>query len=137
MKLKEFNAANIQSNKPASTTPFIQVNTKTGLFNINRAACEVVGVKNNDQLQFLQDEENPEEWFVEKVKKDGFVIREKEAIGKGNLFNSTALARLIFKSVNCEYYSGRILIGEQVKELKGRNVFRLVTSSINAYRGEE
>lgn len=136
MKLKVFNTTNVQQLREVSKTPFLQVNLKTGLFNINKAACELIGLSHNDQVQFMQDEDDAEKWYIEKVKSDGFIIREKENVGTGKLFNSTTIARLIFSSVNCEYKSGRILLGEKVTSLKGRTVYELVTASLNKYRHE-
>lgn len=129
MKLKAFNTTNIATSKV--TAPYIQVNTVTGLFNINKSAADKIGLKDNDLIQFLQDEEQPDEWYIEKVKENGFQVRYKENVGGGLLFNSTILSRLIFKSVNCEMKSGRIYLGEKTDNMRGRNVFNLVTASLN------
>lgn len=137
MKLKVFNTTNVKVLNKKEPVPFLQVNNKVGLFNLNKTLSELLELKHNDQVQFMQDEEEPERWFIEKVKADGFVVREKENMGKGVLFNSMGLARLIFQSVKCEYKSGRILLGEKVTSLKNRTVYELVTASLNAYKGEK
>ncbi|HMO32333.1 MAG TPA: hypothetical protein PKE63_02855 [Lacibacter sp.] len=134
MKLKVFNMGTVRNQQRTAKIPFVQVNAKAGVFTINRAAAELIGVTDGDQVQFLQDEEDPAAWYIEKVKTGGFTIRFKESAGL--LFNSTELARIIFESVNCKYKSGRMLLGDRVNSLKGRIMFTLVTASLNAYKGE-
>jgi len=129
MKLKTFNTINVASLSSKIQKPFIQVNAKTGLFNINNAACELMGLKDNDMIQFHQSEEEPSDWYLEQVKKDGFVIRNKENVGKGNLFNSTKICRMIFDSIAYEGKSGRIYIGEQITVNK-QKLWTLITSSL-------
>jgi hypothetical protein len=77
MKLKVFNTTNITSISNRDKKPFIQVNNKVGIFNINNSAADLLDLKDGDMVQLLQDEENPEDWFIEKVKEDGFVVRDK------------------------------------------------------------
>jgi|LakMenEpi03Aug12_release.lakeMendotaPanAssembly.Ray.scaffolds.fasta_scaffold1068438_1 hypothetical protein len=125
MKLKTFNAENTFSQR--QTKPFIQVSQKTGLFGFNKAVNEILELKSGDQIQFHQDEENPDEWYIEKVKQGGFTLRDYKA--KSLLFNNTTLARKIFESVECEKRSGRLIIGEQVKVGK-QTFFTLITASL-------
>jgi hypothetical protein len=131
MKLKTYNTTNIQTLSNQLRKPYLQVNTTTGLFNINKEAAELIGAGDGDQIQFHQDEDEPLDWYIEKVKKDGFVIRFKENVGKGFLFNSSKLARKIFDSVNCTEKSGRIFIGEEIIEGK-QKLFTLVTAHLTA-----
>ena len=70
-------------------------------------------------MQLLQDEDDPENWYLQVVKSDGFVLREKQSGNYKNLvFASTALVRLVFESVAYEGKSGRVLIGEPIKHGK-------------------
>lgn len=113
MKLKEFNTENTKAR--VDGLPSIGVNQTTGLFNINRFACEKIGLGNNDQVVFLQDEETPENWYLEKVKDKGFTCRIKENVTSGRLFNNVSIARQIGISVKIDG-SYRILIaGEPTK----------------------
>ena len=110
MRTKTFN--------PTSTptrvwrAPAIGVTLKTGVFTLNRAAINKLDLKHGDMVQFHQDEDNPEDWYIEKVKANGFVLREA---GKScNLvFNSKPLALSIFESVAYEKSGGRMPIGEE------------------------
>ena len=128
MKLKTFNTTNVQS-LGRTQSPFFQVNSSTGLFNINKTAAELIGLKDNSQIQFHQSEDDPADWYVEVVKTDGFVVRYKENVGKGFLFNSTKLCRLILDSIAYTGNSGRIYIGESVKNGK-QILFTLITAKL-------
>lgn len=125
MKLKTFNTENTYSQRESK--PFILVSQKTGLFGFNRGAYEAIGLKAGDQVQFHQNEENREEWFIEKVKQGGFTVRNYKE--KSLLFNNTTLARTIFNSVGAEGGSGRLIIGEQVKFGK-QSFHTLITASL-------
>ena len=91
--------------------PALGVTSRTGVFTLNRAAINKLDLKPGDMVQFHQDEDNPEDWYIEKVKSNGFVLREA---GKNNLcFNSKPLALSIFESVAYEKPTGRMPIGEE------------------------
>lgn len=126
MKLKTFNTQNIQPTR--SSSPFIGINTKTGVFAINRTAAEAIGIKDGDQVQFHQEEDSPENWYIEKVKDGGFTVRLANDRGI-LLFNNTTLSRMIFASVECESVSGRVLVGEAIKSGK-QTLSTLITASL-------
>lgn len=67
MKLKR-----IESKTKRSTKPFISLNLK-GVLNFSTNAAENV-VKNNEHIQFFQDENNPESWYIH-FAEDGLKIR--------------------------------------------------------------
>ena len=91
--------------------PAIGVTLRTGVFTLNRAAINKLDLKSGDMVQFHQDEDSPEDWYIEKVKGNGFVLREA---GKSSLcFNSKPLALSIFESVAYEKPTGRMPIGEE------------------------
>lgn len=127
MKFKTFNTTNVINAREQK--PSIGINSKVGLFNFNKAACESIGLKDGDQVQFHQNEDDETEWFLEKVKKDGFILREKTNVTSGLLFNSTALARKIFDSVTYTGVGGKVIVGENVTVDK--KIFHtLVTASL-------
>lgn len=129
MKLKTFNVLNVQSLSSRVQKPYIQANSKTGLLNVNHAAIELIGLQDGDQIQFHQSEDEPSDWFLEKVSDNGFVLRDKEKLGKNILFNSTKIVRMIFDSVAYVGGGGRIYIGEEVKHGKTK-LFTLITASL-------
>ncbi|WP_407512843.1 hypothetical protein, partial [Elizabethkingia miricola] len=60
MKLKQFSKTYERSNRP-----MIRLNKKTGLFTINGACVEKIGLDpEKDLLQFFQDEDSPKDWYV-------------------------------------------------------------------------
>jgi hypothetical protein len=125
MKLKTFNTENTYSQRESK--PFILVSQKTGLFGFNKAVNQLLALKAGDQLQFHQDEENPDEWYLEKVKQGGFTLRDYKE--KSLLFNNTTLARKIFESVECEKRSGRLIIGAELKVGK-QTLHTIITASL-------
>lgn len=135
MKLKVFNSVTVPKVNTKGRVGFISVYFKSGVFSINKPAAAHLGLKENNQVQLLQNEDEPQNWYLEKVTSNGFVLRSSKDSG-ALLFNSCPMAAELRAAVNCKNKSGRILIGERVTALKGRNVYELVTAALNAYRGE-
>jgi len=125
MKLKTFNSTNVQHLR--SGKPYLHCNSKTGLITINTQAAEIIGIKTDDMIQFHQSEDEPSEWYVEAVKKDGFLVRQKDDYGF--LTNSTRIVQMIFASVEYIGTGGRLYIGEQVKFGK-QNLITLITAGL-------
>lgn len=123
MKLKIFNQANAGSNVRASK-PFFTF-SKHGSVSITREAARILGIKANDQVQFYQDEDVPENWYVGIVKKDGFVVRQMTS-DTGLVFNAANVKRLLFDSVNYVGNTGRVYIGEKI-EFQKQTLYTLVT----------
>ncbi len=124
MKLKEFNEETCTQLR--STLPSLGINFKTGLFNFNKTACDLLGLKNNDQVIFLQDEDEPQCWYVEKVKSKGFMVREKSNVSTGVLFNNSNLAKQIKENVDADSKSARILIAGKATEAEKRKLWGLL-----------
>lgn len=124
MKLREFNAENTRNTRSGS--PAIGVNQKTGIFNCNKLAAEKLHLKNNDQVAFHQDEDAPENWYIEKVKTGGFVVRTKD---EGPiLFNNSALARQIGEALSISG-SYRMLVAGEPTKVEKRNLYGLLIRS--------
>lgn len=127
MKLRTFNATNIQKGTK-NLKPFIYINAVSGVISMNRGACDMLGVREGDGVQMPQDEDDPENWFIEKSKKDGFILR-----GNGNktamMFNCSGLVRQICKSMGYTGRGARIHIGEEVTFGK-LTMFTLITAPL-------
>jgi hypothetical protein len=128
MKLKEFNAENTISTR--TSAPVIGMNLKNGLFNINREVCDLIGLGDGDSVVFHQDQEDEQNWYLEKVKEKGFSVRKKENVTKGVIFNNTTLARAIAKSVAFEGASGRLLVAGKFTEFQRRKLWGIITTSL-------
>ncbi len=127
MKLKTFTPDNCKVVKKSGVAA-VGMNLKTGLFNMNKVAADLIGLKSGDSVLISQDEENPEDWYIEKVE-NGFVVRNKVNVGTGVLFNNATIVRAIAESVGCKK-SGRILVAGVPTEFEGRTLFGLLTSSL-------
>lgn len=129
MKLKEFNSENtvtVRSDKPS-----LHINTKTGLFNFSKAACDLLNIKDGDRIAFYQDEEEPTDWYIEKVTTEkGFPLRAKDNITKGLLFSNTTMARAIVFSVK-EIVSGKVAIATEPTKIGNRKLWALLTAGFN------
>ena len=127
MKLRTFNQTTVRKGTKIGK-PFIHLNTKTGLIVINKTGQKIIGIQAGDQVQFHQDENEPQNWYIEKVGKDGFAIRQNLNSTSVN-FNSTALVRSIMNSLECVKKSARIHIGEELTYGK-QTFFALITAPL-------
>jgi hypothetical protein len=125
MKLKSFTPENTHSQRKG--TPSIHLNGKTGLIAISKCAAEKLNLKKGELLCFHQDEEEEQDWYIEKVKEGGFYFREYKS---GFMVNSTALVRKIFESVVFERESGRILLAGQPTKLGARTMHGLLVNCL-------
>jgi hypothetical protein len=110
--------------------PCISINVKVGLFRLNPEAQKLVNLQDGDQIVFLQDEEDPANWYLEKVKEKGFVLRMKETAGKGLVFNNIAVGRQIAESVAFTGKSGKCLIAGEATEFKKRQLWGVITGTM-------
>lgn len=127
MKLKEFNIENCGSNV-RSTLPAVSFDFKVGAARVNREACLLVGLKEGDQVKFHQDLEEPENWYLEKVKSGGFELR-KHA-GPSLMFNSSRLAKRVAESVAFDGRSGRCLVAGQATVVEKRKLYGIITGRL-------
>lgn len=126
MKLKEFNPENSVSVKGVILTPAVGINSRSGIFNFNKPACELIGVKNADRLLILQDEDDPENWYIEKAA-TGFVLREKIKITKGLVFFNTSVAKKLQSSLGIKKDGFRMLLSGQPTLVGKRKLFGLLS----------
>ena len=129
MKLKSFSPENLPNQRVSK--PQIGLNQTNGTVRFNKAVVEQIAIDDKDQVKFHQDEEEPGDWYVEVVKENGFPLRSKSsATGEGGLvLQSTALVRKIFDSINYNFVSGNVTVGEPVKNNK-QLLFPLITSQL-------
>ena len=129
MKLKTFSPENLPNSR--SLKPVIGLNQKSGTLRFNSAFVEKLGLKPDSMVQYHQDEDEPSDWYIEIVKKDGFILREKSGqTGAGGLvMQSTALVRKIFDSISFIGLAGNISAGEQV-QVAGKKLWPLITIAL-------
>lgn len=130
MKLKEFNPENCIPEK-SGKSPMISMSTKSGVFSFNRPACLLMGLKSGDHVVMHQDEETPENWYLEKVGKGkGWEIRGKADENSALLFNNAKLAREIAGSVEFKKISGRMLVAGQPTKYEKRQLWGVLTVNL-------
>ena len=64
---------NTVSSKPKGLLT-IRMNSKHGTIAISQELCRLMGVHEGSQVKFHQDKNEPENWFIERVQKDGFEV---------------------------------------------------------------
>jgi hypothetical protein len=130
MKLKEYNPAN---SKPVATPrahpASLRLDTKTGRFLFNKTASELMGLKDKCKIVILQDENEPEDWYLEVVKDRGFVISSRDRQSE-SVFNNTVIARKIAESVGYNGRNGRMLIAGQPTIIGDRTLWGILTINL-------
>jgi hypothetical protein len=96
MKFKTFNATNVVAAPKKEKTASISCWSKSGSFRFNKTAIDLLQLKIDEQLEFAQDEEKPENWYLMKTKENGFVVVDK----KGYSIQNSKLAKLMLASMN-------------------------------------
>jgi len=87
--------------------------------------------RGGDFVIFHQDEEDPENWFIEKAAKGkGWEVRIKEEVQSGVLFNNSKLAREIAASVAYTKPSGRMLVAGKPTKFEKRILWGLLTNNL-------
>jgi hypothetical protein len=114
MALELFNAETLPAHdRNSQNYPVIAIDYKNGLFRINKLACEMIGLKPNDKLQFAKDKDNPNLWFMNKAD-NGYPLKERKNISGGLVFGNTTLARRILASGGVtEGKSGKVKVNSQ------------------------
>lgn len=131
MKLQTFNTKNCQSSSGRQSKPSIGLNTKNGVFRLNKSACELIGLKEKHSITFHHDEESEGDWYLEIVKEDGFELRpQNKTINNVLVFNSSTLARKIAESVAFEKETGTIYLPKSPVKHDKRTLWPLLTASL-------
>lgn len=72
----------------------------------------MLNLKHGDNISFAYDEEE-EQWYVFKSKKDGWKLRQKDEESRYLSFNNVAICKKIADSVAYEGKSGRLPFGTE------------------------
>jgi len=120
-----------------SSAPSISINVKSGLFNINPAALELMGIDisvGGGKLKFHNDDESPADWYISVAPAhdtDSFELRVNGKLGKGLYFNNVTLAKAITGSVDFEEASCRVAIAKEPTDLEGvGKVWVMITAGL-------
>lgn len=124
MKLKSFNAHNAASSK-YSRLPSVNIGYTSGIIYFNESAKQLTNIKAGDKIEFLQDEDNPKDWYLAKSE-NGFEVRDKKK-SKGVLVQSSKIVKELLHSIDV-YKPATMRIAEAIP-FDGRKLFPIITKS--------
>jgi hypothetical protein len=131
MNLKEFNIENCKPSRGLKTSPpaAVSMSTDKGLFILNKEAVALIGLSDKIMVVVHQDEDNPEDWYLELVKEKGFLIRVCRKWSQCK-FNNVKVARKIAESVGFKGKTGRMLIAGQPTEIGNRTLWGILAINL-------
>ena len=127
-KLKRFNYLNSSKIKIGKATIRFY---EQGQISLSMSAVKMMNLKNGDRIEILQDQNEPNDWYITKSK-DGFQLR-KQSGTKGYVFNNKYTSRIFIKSFGKDRKSLGCMIGTEPEEYKGEILWSIITSSINEH----
>lgn len=98
MKLNHFNKANMSHQRPKEST--VRFGRKSANV-ISDEAAEAIGLGKGMKVSFVQDEENPEDWYMLIDIENGFELRQGKN-DKHLSFNCAALSNTFLDAVGLE-----------------------------------
>lgn len=107
--------AGFRATKAAPQQPAISFNA-AGYFVFNKAALELLRLQLGDQFILRYETEDPMNWYIQKVKKDGFeVISKSKSLG----VQSSGLTKLLIEKtgISCGKYTVRMLLAGKPTKL--------------------
>lgn len=131
MKLKTFNPETTPNQRLAGKVAAVNLYFRSGIFSINQTACSMLELSSGDQVMLHQDEDAPEDWYIEKVSDGGYKTRSKSGEPYPIAFNNTALIREMVNSVEMEEgtTSCRIKIATEATESDGKKLYGIIMTS--------
>ena len=100
MKLKTFDASNTPTRTMTNRQASVTLTFKSGLFAFSKGACDLIGLKHDTQIVIHQDEDMLHQFYIEKVKKNGFELRHKnEANPHPLMMNNSALVQEMISTI--------------------------------------
>lgn len=123
MKLKTYNKTNTLTKDRG--TPAISI-THTGVFRVSTVLAEEMKLQEGDQVALAQDEDEPKDWYLHKVKADGFPIH---ISGGGHVFSALGITRQMMELIEFKHKTGRMIVGEKITHDKVQ-MWPLILSSL-------
>ncbi len=127
MEKVRFNALNVR--KRVAHDPRLHID-KRGTFSFNKVACENMGLKIGDYLEFIQDKDNPSDWYIVKSEKGKGIQLNKSTSGQLKL-SSMHLSIIIRRSI--EWHdretSLHFLVAYEPVTIDDEEMWAIITSS--------
>lgn len=134
MKLQVFNKANCQRIKAGK--PTFTLNQSIGTMTISKDAKLMMGYKELDEVAIAYDSEN-NEWYIYKVKQDGFKLRNASGVKSSLIFNNRKVVDSIGKHLEDRFFgrNGRMLIGsERIIGDNGEEYWPIIITSFKTFK---
>lgn len=132
MKFKIYDASVL--NKKRNVPAQLGISCVSGCCRINSAARSMVALKPADRIVFVQNEDEPTDWYFRKAteKEDGYMLRDYNGKAKVDtlLFNSAKLVSVICDSLGFKGNSTKCNISNEPIEIDGQVYWQLITGMI-------
>jgi len=129
MKLKTFDLSN--SKTTISKEPIIRISRSAGLISFSSSVRDRLELSDTTKIIFVQDEDNPRDWFVKKTNdENAFPVRITDT-GRVDL-NSTHIVNRIFASIengSKKYNAASFRLQTNPVELEGENYYLIITAN--------
>jgi len=128
MKLKRFNPGNTRTIRIGK--PTIRF-AKQGTITLASTLTKKIGLKENDSIEFIQDEENPRDWYLKKAYKEkGFSLRTYNKSTGALITNSIVMVNKFLESIDKKNAkSVGCLVATEPTEVEGLKLYAIITSS--------
>lgn len=124
MKLIEYNALNSMAVRKGK--PTVGINRSSGVIRLSGAAANAIGLKAGDYIKILQDEENPNDFFICKTTAEvGFKLRSNSS-STGLMTNCVTVCVKMLESAKTDDKALFNLIPEPQK-INKENMFLVIT----------
>lgn len=135
MNLKKFTPENCVSGRSNAHRPAAITMKKNGYLNFNGKAAAIIGLSKGDHFVILQDEQEPENWYIQKVDDGGFVLRSKTP--SGFCIQNASLVRAIMDSIgaNTDKTVRMLLAGQPTKD--GKQLYWGILTNTASWDGKK
>ena len=125
MKLKSYN----QKNASRLRVGRLQVRfTRKGAILFSGKAREFIGLNKDSYVEFLQDEDSLQDWYIKKSNEE-IGLRCRHAANSGIMVNSAIVSNKILESINNINESVGFLISKKPIKVDDEELWLIITSS--------
>jgi hypothetical protein len=130
MKLKEYNSNNVKRKK---SRPSISLHTN-GVIGLSAALVQTLGIKEGTMLSFLQDEENPTNWYLKMEAIDGFPVKRVNSKRHQLCIQTKGMINIMIHSLQI-INKGFVVIPVSIIQEKP-NIYPLITKAVTEKGGK-
>jgi hypothetical protein len=105
--------------------PVIAVNPDNGRISFSTSLVQGIGLKENDRVTFVQDEERPKDWYLVK-NAEGFQLKES---GQVLAIVNKSIAKAIMDSIGVDS-TAKIPVAIKHQDIEGHRLFAVFTKGV-------